>query len=312
MSEYVAYLNGEWVDSDELRIDRRDRGFRTGDVVFDTARTFDGAIFNLHLHAERLMRSLKYARIDSGLTTDEWGVVMLESVDRNRHLLPAAGDFYIYPFITRGMGHPAPASGPPTVACEAYPLYFGRWAEWFDQGVKGAIPKARSLSSDQVDAKIKHQSRMNMNLAEMEAWDIDEGAYPVMLDLGGNLTEGTINSVFLVSDGVLKCPTDTAILQSLSRWTVRDLAVQLGIPVVVEDLQPYDLYTADEAFLAFTGPCVLPMTSIDRRPVGDGMPGPITRQLLAAWSERVGVDVVGQAQRYGQMASSGHPDAPQT
>ena len=61
MSEYVAYLNGEWVNSDELRIDRRDRGFRTGDVVFDTARTFDGVIFNLRLHAERLMRSLKYA-----------------------------------------------------------------------------------------------------------------------------------------------------------------------------------------------------------------------------------------------------------
>ena len=311
MSEYVAYLNGDWVDSDDLRIDRKDRGFRTGDVVFDTARTFDGEIFNLVRHADRLTRSLKYARIDSGLTPGEWAAIMQESVDRNRHLLPEAGDFYIYPFVTRGMGHPAPASGPPTVACEAYPLYFGRWSEWFDQGVKGAIPKSRSLSSDQVDAKIKHQSRMNMNLAEMEAWDIDEGAYPVMLDLAGNLTEGTINSVFLVTDGVLRCPTDSAILQSLSRWTVRDLAAQLGIPVVEEDLQPYDLYTADEAFLAFTGPCVLPMTTVDRRAIGDGAPGPVTRQLLAAWSERVGVDVLGQAQRYGRMQAAGHPDAPQ-
>ena len=85
MSEYVAYLNGEWVDSDELRIDPRDRGFRTGDVVFDTAGTFDGVIFNTRLHAERLMRSLKYARIDSGLTTDEWEAVMQEAVDRNQH-----------------------------------------------------------------------------------------------------------------------------------------------------------------------------------------------------------------------------------
>lgn len=299
MSEYVAYLNGEWVNSDELRIDRRDRGFRTGDVVFDTARTFDGVIFNLQLHAERLMRSLKYARIDSGLTTEEWEVIMHESVERNKHHLGEAGDFYIYPFVTRGTGHPAPAALSPTVACEAYPLYFARWSEQFDKGIKGAIPKARSFSSDQVDAKIKHQSRMNMNLAEMEAWDIEEGAYPVMLDTRGNVTEGTINSVFLVSNGVLKCPTDSAILQSLSRWTVRDLADQLGIPVEEGDLQPYDLYTADEAFIAFTGPCVLPMTTVDRREIGNGKPGPITLQLLAAWSERAGIDIVGQAQRHG-------------
>ena len=299
MSEYVAYINGDWVDSDELRIDRRDRGFRTGDVVFDTARTFDGVIFNARLHAERLMRSLKYARIDSGLTADEWVAVMREAVRRNEHHLAAAGDFYLYPFVTRGTGSPAPVALSPTVACEVYPLLFDRWAEGFDSGVKGAIPKARSFSADQIDAKIKHQSRMNMNLAEMEAWDIDEGAYPVMLDMAGNLTEGTVNSVFLVSNGVLKCPGDSAILQSLSRWTVRDLAAQLGIPVEEGDLQPYDLYTADEAFIAYTGPCVLPMTTVDRREIGDGRPGPITRQLLAAWSERAGVDIVGQAQRHG-------------
>ena len=82
--------------------------------------------------------------------------------------------------------------------------------------------------------------------------------------------------------------------------------------MVQEDLQPYDLYTADEAFLAFTGPCVLPLTTIDRRLVGDGKPGPITNQLLAAWSERVGVDIVGQAKSYGEMTNSGHPDAPQS
>ncbi|MAO89610.1 MAG: hypothetical protein CL880_03610 [Dehalococcoidia bacterium] len=312
MATYIAYLNGNWIDPNEIRIDHRDRGFRTGDCVFDTARTFNGLIYNARRHAERFARSLKYARLDSGLTTEEWEALFHESVERNKHNLDEAGDFYIYPFVTRGMGWPAPASGPPTVACIAYPVYFGRWAEWFDEGVKGAIPKTRNLSSQQVDPKIKHQSRMHMNLAEMEAWDIDEGAYPVMLDMAGNITEGTINSVFLVSGGVLKCPTDSSILQSESRWTIRDLASQLGIEVVQEDLQPYDLYTADEAFLAFTGPCVLPLTTIDKRPVGDGKPGPITNQLLAAWSERVGVDIVGQAKSYGEMTNSGHPDAPQS
>ena len=90
-------LNGEWVDSDELRIDRKDRGFRTGDVCLRHRHaTFDGDVFNLRLHAERLMRSLKYARIDSGLTTDEWEAVMLESVEReSAPACRARADFYI-------------------------------------------------------------------------------------------------------------------------------------------------------------------------------------------------------------------------
>ena len=76
---------------------------------------------------------------------------------------------------------------------------------------------------------------------------------------------------------------------------VFDLASQLNIPVVEEDLQPYDLYTSDEAFFSRTGPCILPVTKVDNRQVADGEPGPITQQLLAAWSETVGMDIVDQA-----------------
>ena len=80
---------------------------------------------------------------------------------------------------------------------------------------------------------------------------------------------------------------------------VMDLADQLGIPAVEEDLQPYDLYTADEAFFTSTPFSMLPVTEVDRRPIGDGRTGPITKQLMAAWSEAVGVDIVDQAVRFG-------------
>ena len=73
-----------------------------------------------------------------------------------------------------------------------------------------------------------------------------------------------------------------------------DLATQLGIPVAQEDLQPYDLYTSNEVFFSRTGPCILPVTKVDNRKVADGKPGDITQQLLAAWSETVGVDIVDQ------------------
>jgi branched-subunit amino acid aminotransferase/4-amino-4-deoxychorismate lyase len=96
---------------------------------------------------------------------------------------------------------------------------------------------------------------------------------------------------------VIRTPTDTAILQGVSRGTVFDLAEQLDLPVSEEGLQPYDMYSADEAFFASTSYCVLPVTRVDGRTIGDGKPGPVVNQLLAAWSESVGVDIVGQALR---------------
>ena len=104
--------------------------------------------------------------------------------------------------------------------------------------------------------------------------------------------------MFLVTDGVIRTPTDRAVLQGVSRGMVFDLARQLDIPVVEEDLQPYDLYTADEAFFTTTSPCVVPVTKADNRQIADGKPGPITLQLLAAWSETVGLDIVDQALMY--------------
>ena len=80
---------------------------------------------------------------------------------------------------------------------------------------------------------------------------------------------------------------------------VFELAKGLGLPTVEEDLQPYDLYTADEAFFSSTSPCVLPVTRVDQRPIGRGVPGPVVQRLLAAWSEAVGVDIVEQALKFG-------------
>ena len=99
---------------------------------------------------------------------------------------------------------------------------------------------------------------------------------------------------FVVTDGVLRTSSDKSVLQGISRKSVLELAEQLGIPVVEEDLQPYDAYTADEAFLTNTYFQLLPVRSVDRRPMGE-VPGPISKQLLAAWSELVGLDIVDQA-----------------
>ena len=295
MTDYIAYFNGEWVPNSEVKIDSNDRGFLVGDTVFDVERTFNGKGFRLKEHVDRLYRSLKYARIDPGLSADEMLSITEEVISRNEPDRADVGDFTIHQFVTRG---PRVARGEPetpTVCVKIGAVDFNRHAHSYATGVHGVIAKTRSYSPESLDPKIKHYSRMNFNLAQMEATDVDPDAWPIMLDLDGNLTEGTGYNVLIVTDGVIRSPTDRAILQGISRGTVFDLARQLDISVVEEDLQPYDLYTADEAFFTTTSPCVLPVTKADNREIGDGKPGPITQQLLAAWSEAVGLDIVDQA-----------------
>ena len=159
------------------------------------------------------------------------------------------------------------------------------------------ITKVHSYEPDTIDSKVKHLSRINMSLAELEANDLDPGAWPVLSDKNGNLTEGSGHNVFMVTGGVVRTPTDRAILAGISRAMVLDLAAQLQMPAYEEALQPYDLFTDDEAFFTSTPFSILPVTQVDRRVIGDGRPGPVTQQLLAAWSESVGVDIVGQAER---------------
>jgi branched-chain amino acid aminotransferase len=219
-------------------------------------------------------------------------------VSRNEPLRGAAGDYAVWQFVTRGPGRWAHRSGPPAVGVYVRALGFFRYAHLYATGAHAVIARTRSHSPDTVDPKVKNFSRMNFNMAELEAADVDPEAWPLLLDAQGNVTEGVGYNVFLVSDGVIRTPGDRSVLQGVSRATVIDLAKRLDLRLVQEDLQPYDLYTADEVFIASTSPCVLPVSRVDRRTVGDGKPGPVVARLLEAWSELVGLDIVGQAVRF--------------
>ena len=297
MDEYVAYFNGEWMPYSQIRIDPGDRGFAVGDIVFDVERTFNGKTFRLRKHIDRLYRSLKYVRMDPMLSADEVLEITEDAVRRNEKLKPPGGDFWCKQFVTRGIGDlfDSPA---PTVGVTVGNLRFDALAPKYEEGAHAVITRARSYPAEALDPKVKHYSRMNFVLAQMEANDFESGAWPILTDLSGNLTEGSGQNLFLVTDGVVRTPTDRAALQGVSSGMAIDLCGQLGIPLQQEDLQPYDLYTANEAFLTTTSTCVLPLTQVDGRPIGDGRPGPVAQQLLAAWSEAVGVDIVQQALQF--------------
>ncbi len=297
MADFVTYFNGEWIPFSQVKIDPMDMGFVVGDVVFDVARTFNGKSFRLKHHVDRLYRSLKYVRIDPGLTADEMLDISEEVVRRNESVRPEVGDFAITQWVTRGVDSQGRDPGPPTptVCVKVHALQFDSLHE---TGAHGVIVRTRSYSPDALDPKIKHYSRMNFALADLEARDVDPNGRPILTDTEGNITEGIANNVFLVTNGVIRTAGSRSLLKGVSRDMVMELAQQMGVPVVAGDLQPYDLYNADEAFFTTTSYCVLPVTRVDNRQVADGKPGPITQQLLAAWSELVGLDIVDQAQRF--------------
>jgi branched-chain amino acid aminotransferase len=299
MDEFVGYHNGNWLPVSQIGPDPADRGTTLGDQVTDVERTFDGKSFRMREHVHRLYKSLKYVRFDPGLTEDEMYEISEEGIRRNEHLRPEGQDMNVVHIITRGAGGPrAYGAGPPNVYIKYSLAGYDMFAPYYATGMHGVITRTRSYEPAALDPKVKHLSRLNMSLAEVEANDLDPGAWPILTDKDGNITEGSGYNVFIVTDGVIRTPTDTAILAGISRDMVLDLAEQLEVPASEEDLQPYDVYTADECFFSSTPFSILPVTYVDRRPIGDGRPGPMTHNLLAAWSEAVGIDVVDQALRF--------------
>ena len=299
MAELTAYFNGDWVPWSQVHIRPDDRGFSLGDVVFDVARTFDGKPFRLKDHVDRLYRSLKFMDIDPGLTEEQMNSICAEAVERNEGSRAEVGDFTINPFVTRGTwARGEPESGPPTVCVAIKPVGFRYFARFYLEGAHGVIARTRSYSSNVMEPKVKHHSRANFVLAELEVRSVDQDALPILLDTDGNVSEGIGYNVFMVKDGVIKTAPDDVILQGVSRKTVIEVARGLDIPVVEERFQAYDLYNADEVFFSGTSPRIYPVGMVDFRTIGEGAPGPITQRLLAAHSEMVGVDIVDQALHY--------------
>ena len=304
--DFEAYFNGSWVAYRDVMISPDDRGFMLSDAVFDVGRTFNGVPFRWEDHVDRLFRSLKYLDLDPGVTKERVVELGHETVRRNSGYLGEVPDFIISCFVTRGPGVEIMSeSGPPNVCVNVKPISCAAFAPFFEHGAHGLIARTRSYPTESMDSKLKHYSRLNFVLASIEAARVDPAASPILLDGNGNVTEGNVTegnafNVFVVADGAIRTPKDNSILQGVTRQVVMELAEQMGNPVIEADLQPYDLYTADEVFFTRTTPRIIPVSRVDNRPIGARFPGEITEKLLAAHSDLVGVDIVDQIRSYAE------------
>jgi branched-chain amino acid aminotransferase len=296
-NQRVAYFNGKIVPDDQVVVPFRDRGFKYGDAVFDSSRTFGGEIFKLEAHIDRLYRSLRYLRIDPGLSRDGMTDITRDVLERNRHLLGPGEDYWVSQRISRGtdpIADEAPASGP-TVIVECTPLPFRARAPLYRDGIKLITPSVRRTSPESLSPNAKTHNYLNMVVGDLEARALDSDAWALLLDSRGFLAEGLGSNIFLVRDGGLLTPKRQQVLEGVSRATVIELASKLGIAVVEDDLTPYDAYIADEAFISSTSLCICPARSLNGARFADpAIPGPVTARLIDEFCELVRFDYVTQ------------------
>ncbi len=297
-NERVAYFNGEILPESQVAISFRDTGFLYGDGVFDTTRTFGHKPFRLHDHVKRLFRSLRATGIDCGLTPERTIEITEDVLARNLHLIDPADDYWVTQRITRGVkiiDGDLTDVGAPTVIVECTPLSIAARAHLFRDGIDVVVPSVRRVPPEALSPRIKTQNYLNLVMADREAKARTPDSWAILLDTNGNLCEGMGSNIFLVRDGCLVTPKARHVLPGVSRQTAIDLAAKIGVPFEEADLDLYDAYTAEEAFLTSTSLCICGVRAVNGQAVGDGAPpGPVTQRLTEAYKELAGFDFVAQ------------------
>ena len=294
-----VYIDGEMIPEDEAMISVFDSSVLVGDSVMELARTFHHKFFRWPLHRDRLLRSIKGARMSFGLTPSELDHVTQEFLEANLPTIEADDEAFVGHLVSRGnMGLVQPAS-PSTFVMYCFPtsVVLKEKARYYETGRHVVTPLSRHMHPMTMDPKIKYRSRLHFSIADAEAQLVDPEAIPLLLDHAGNLAEGTGWNFFVVRDGKLHTPTERNILAGVSRQTTIELAREMGITVVERDLQPFDAQNADEAFLTATSVCMMPVTTFNGQKIADGQPGPVTRKLLERWQQFLDFDFMAHAQR---------------
>lgn len=308
MSSRLVYFNGQFVPEAAARVSIYDSALTMGDMAFEVTRTVLGRPFRLDDHLRRLYHTLGALQIEPGLSIQEMRRATEETLARNLPTEPAEVDWNVIHNVSRGPVMAlaeafAPDELRPTVIISCFPLIekLGSLATAYESGIDLVVPAQRSLPGDLLDDSLKTRSRLHYQLANLQAQEQRAGAWAVLVDPAGHLTEGTSGNVFLVRHDELMTPRADNLLPGITRGMVIDLAAGLGIPCLEDDLTPDEAAQADEMFLTSTSIGLLHARSFRGRSLSAGGIGPIAARLRAALSDAVGVDFAAQAALYAKL-----------
>jgi len=299
MEELICYFNGNYMKESEVKISINDRALWRGTAVFDVGRSYNHVPFFWEEHIDRLYRSLCYVHIDPGLTPQEMLSISHEVFECNKKNLDPGDDFYIHQWVS--IGTPTYYQFMPTqanvlVRCTYLSPIYESHAKKYREGSYLVVANTRQIPPQCVNVSAKLTSRWCNQLADLEVKMVDPEAEALMLDINGLVAEGPWANCFMVKDGKLFTPKLGNILDGVTRGTILRLAKELDIESAEKDLYVYDLYNADEIFTTGTGYTIGPVGKFNGRAVAKPIPGPITQQLLSAFSKLAGVDIVERVQ----------------
>jgi len=289
-----------------------------GDMVFEMTRSFNGVQFKLREHLERLYASIKMVRIPIDMTIDDMESAVYETIAANEGAFANDDEHRLMIDVSRGLlsiyeGIAGSHSGPNVIIAD-FPLHWtvAGMGKLYDVGINAVIPSQRAIPADLLDPKVKNRSRLHYMMANVEVADYKgDNNWALLLDPDGFIAEGTGDNFFIVKDGEIITPEGRNVLRGISRaYVLYELAPQLGLRAVEKNIEPYDVAMADEAFVTGTPFCALPVTSINGMQIGSGSMGSVTKALLDAWSQNVGVDVIQQIKGWNESRSASTAKGP--
>ncbi len=285
--DLLVWVDGQLVPRGRATISVFDRAAHFGDGVFEGIRAYNGRVFKLRSHLERLARSARGVRIDLPLSLEDFESLIRRTLEAN-----GLDTAYIRLVVTRGPGTLGLGLAPcttPSVFCITAPLTLFDEAQR-QRGLSAAVVARPRIPVRCLDPRVKTCNYLNNILAQAEARDAgaDEA---VLLNVDGFVAEAAGENLFVVKAGALATPPPEAgILEGITRKVVMDLARGMGLDVQERNIAPQELRDADEVFLTGTGAEVVAVTRLDGAVVGEGVEGPVTRRLREAFFALVSED----------------------
>ncbi len=282
------WLNGDFVPAAEAKLSVFEHGLLYGDGIFEGIRSYNGRIFDAPAHLRRFYDSARAILLELPYSPQEVAAALNQTLEANGLLTPEK-DAYIRLVATRGvgmLGMSPTRAGRPNVFVIGTPLGIYR-REVYEQGMRAIISSVVRNHPNSLSPRIKSLNYLNNILAKIESHQagVDEA---IMLNHLGYIAEATADNVFVVREGQLQTPpTSAGILAGITRAHVIRLARESGIEVIETNLERVDLYSADEAFLTGTAAEIVPLVELDRRRIGNGQVGPVTKQLMQAYTQLV-------------------------
>ena len=276
------YIDGEFYDKENAKISVFDHGLLYGDGVFEGIRFYNGRVFRLDEHIDRLFDSARAIALNIGMDKSAVIEATLETIRQNN-----LQDGYIRLVVTRGVGDLGlnPMLCPKAslfVIASKITLYS---ADKYENGLDVVTCATRRIPHGALSPMVKSLNYLNNVMAKIEAQNAGAGE-GLMLNEQGFVSECTGDNIFIIKNGVITTPPISAgALAGVTRSVVFDLAAEFGIPIHEPMMTRYDIFTADECFLTGTAAEVIPAVKLDTRLIGDGKPGPITRRLITRFRE---------------------------